>query len=75
MKKFRKSVGFTGTQIGMSPLQKKTFTKLIKFLLADNKITSFHHGDCVGADADAHNIVKQLSDNCVGNRYFKSIKI
>lgn len=53
------NVGFTGTQEGMSNKQRAAFTKVIK----ETKATHFHHGDCIGADADAHNIVRKLWPN------------
>lgn len=43
-------VGFTGTQIGMSQRQQQA---LIAFL-RHNEINEFHHGDCIGADYQAH---------------------
>ena len=49
-------VGFTGTQRGMTNSQKE---ELVKFL-QDNKVTKLHHGDCVGADKEAHDIAVSL---------------
>lgn len=45
-------LGFTGTQKGMTPLQQASFTKLSLDLGAEE----LHHGDCIGADAEAHYI-------------------
>jgi NAD(P)H-hydrate repair Nnr-like enzyme with NAD(P)H-hydrate dehydratase domain len=46
--------GFTGTQQGMTDNQKETFAKLLE------RVDELHHGDCIGADADAHRIAKDL---------------
>lgn len=46
-------IGFTGTRNGMTEYQKEEFVKLIKSL----DITEFHHGDCIGADMEAHDLV------------------
>lgn len=43
-------IGFTGTQIGMSDRQKMSLRRHLVSVGA----TEFHHGDCIGADADAH---------------------
>lgn len=50
-------LGFTGTQNGMTRAQKATFWDLITSLCP----SEFHHGDCIGADEQAHNIVRDTS--------------
>ena len=49
-------IGFTGTRHGMANEQKKSLHLLLKNTL--KKVTEFHHGDCIGSDADAHKIIK-----------------
>lgn len=50
------NVGFTGTRTGMTHKQIVAFTALIK----DLAMSEFHHGDCLGADAQAHAMVRDI---------------
>lgn len=45
-------LGFAGTQHGMSLGQQAAF----KTFVAKESPTELHHGDCIGSDAEAHNI-------------------
>jgi hypothetical protein len=57
-------IGFTGTQEGMSAVQLQT----LQTLILRNAITiasELHHGDCVGADAQAHYIAQNLNMSIV----------
>jgi hypothetical protein len=49
-------IGFTGTQRGMTAAQQMTLRRQ----LADSQGAEFHHGDCIGADAQAHDIAVEL---------------
>jgi hypothetical protein len=50
-------IGFTGTRQGMSQKQKRKLSKLLANIPEE---IIFHHGDCIGADAEAHKIAKRL---------------
>jgi hypothetical protein len=49
-------IGFTGSQFKMTQKQIDNF----KIFLSQNKISEFHHGDCVGADYTAYLAVLYL---------------
>lgn len=47
--------GFTGSRnLRLTETQKQTLAEFINNM----EITELHHGDCVGADADAHNFLR-----------------
>ena len=51
-----KAAGFTGTQQGMTPKQLAE----VQRVLQEEQAGWFHHGDCIGADAQAHEIAQRL---------------
>lgn len=54
-------VGFTGTQVGMTAPQLLGVIDLMKGV----KPTEFHHGDCVGADEQAHLVAQKVGTRIV----------
>jgi predicted Rossmann fold nucleotide-binding protein DprA/Smf involved in DNA uptake len=48
-------LGFTGTRAGMSYAQKTELARLLDEKFRMN-LGEFHHGDCLGSDAEAHAI-------------------
>lgn len=54
------SVGFTGTRTGMTQNQKLRLASILCELASRYSIYAFHHGDCIGADEQFHDIVLML---------------
>lgn len=52
-----KIIGLTASRFGLTEAQKITAANLLDSAL------EVHHGDCVGGDADLHNIVRAQSDS------------
>jgi hypothetical protein len=54
-----KHVGFTGTKNGMKPNQREELREYLTKLF-ELGYRVFHHGDCIGADAQAARIAKDI---------------
>ncbi len=54
-------IGFTGTRHGMNERQRE----LVRFYLKELKTKLLRHGDCIGADAEAHAIADSLGMNII----------
>lgn len=50
------SIGITGTRRGLINPQRAGLVGLIR----ESAMSEFHHGDCIGVDAEAHDLVRQL---------------
>lgn len=59
------SLGFTGTQKGMTPDQKEMVRRYLYQISKITKKFFAHHGDCIGADKNFHDIVSEINDSCI----------
>ena len=48
------TAGFTGTRAGLTLKQRRYIVELLR------GVTEIHHGDCIGADAEVHDIAVML---------------
>lgn len=53
--------GFTGTRSGMNDFQKQQIINLIQKDIFLGNFIEVHHGDCLGADKDMHDICEMLN--------------
>ena len=53
----RRRMGFSGTHKGMTDHQRQSLIYLLRELVPNE----FHHGDCIGSDAEAHMLVRDYS--------------
>lgn len=56
-------VGFTGSRFGTTPHQRARLARWLQSV----EVEEFHHGDCVGADHDAHLIALDLGIHTVAH--------
>lgn len=55
------TVGFTGTRTGCTPAQLESLARVLAEWLTEPD-AAFHHGCCVGADAQAVKLVRRLAN-------------
>ena len=52
-------IGFTGSQMGCNVIQREWLCILLKGLARRFEDITLHHGDCIGADTECHQIARR----------------
>jgi hypothetical protein len=59
-----RQIGFTGTRHGMTPLQRAGVAAILQQVAGAGEFVA-HHGDCVGADAEFHDLCRELPQSFI----------
>lgn len=65
-------LGFTGTRQGLSPPQSAALEQIFQQFILDANELEFHHGDCIGADEQAHAIAIKYKARTIGHPPIKT---